>query len=90
MSVLTANVCVVLLVWDQDTTLGPMIVLPSKQKSTPLSPRTSGGIDIPGFPASTGDRKPVSPGSRWRGMDFKRGNLTLTWHNLIPYVVDYL
>ncbi|XP_020322060.1 zona pellucida sperm-binding protein 3-like [Oncorhynchus kisutch] len=60
-------------VWDQDTTLGPMMVLPSKQKSTPLSPRTSGGIDIPGFPASTGDRKPVSPGSRWRGMDFKRG-----------------
>ncbi|XP_020355859.1 zona pellucida sperm-binding protein 3-like [Oncorhynchus kisutch] len=58
-------------VWDQDTTLGPMIVLPSKQKSAPLSPRMSGGIDIPGFPASTGDRKPVSPGSRWRGMDFK-------------------
>ncbi|XP_064823955.1 zona pellucida sperm-binding protein 3-like [Oncorhynchus masou masou] len=48
-------------VWDQDATLGPMMVLPSKQKSTPLSPRTSGGIDIPGF----------SAGSRSRGMDFK-------------------
>ncbi|XP_038827487.1 zona pellucida sperm-binding protein 3-like [Salvelinus namaycush] len=59
-------------VWDQDTTLGPVMVLPSKQKSTPVSPRMSGGIDIPGFPASTGDRKPVSPGSRWRGMDYKR------------------
>uniref|UniRef100_A0A4W5Q7R4 Zona pellucida sperm-binding protein 3 n=1 Tax=Hucho hucho TaxID=62062 RepID=A0A4W5Q7R4_9TELE len=60
-------------VLDQDTTLGPIMVLPSKQ-STPLSPRMSGGIDIPGFPASTGDRKPVSPGSRWNsGMDFKRG-----------------
>uniref|UniRef100_A0A673ZJ10 Zona pellucida sperm-binding protein 3 n=1 Tax=Salmo trutta TaxID=8032 RepID=A0A673ZJ10_SALTR len=75
---------------NADTTLGPMMVLPSKQKSTPLSPRMSGGIDIPGFPASTGDRKPVSPGSRWSGMDFKRGNLTLTRHNLIPYVVHYL
>lgn len=82
------NECVVLLVWGQDTTLGPIMVLPSKQKRT--SPRMSGGIDIPGFPASTGDRKPVSPGSRWSGMDFKRGNLTLTWHNLIPYVVHYL
>ncbi|KAM9416184.1 zona pellucida sperm-binding protein 3-like isoform 1-T2 [Salvelinus alpinus] len=59
-------------VWDQDTTLGPVMVLPSKQKSTPVSPRMSGGIDIPGFPASTGDRKPVSPGSRWSGMDYKR------------------
>ncbi|XP_055763018.1 zona pellucida sperm-binding protein 3-like isoform X3 [Salvelinus fontinalis] len=59
-------------VWDQDTTLGPVMVLPSKQKSTPVSPRMSGGFDVPGFPASKGDRKPVSPGSRWSGMDYKR------------------
>ncbi|XP_041740876.1 zona pellucida sperm-binding protein 3 [Coregonus clupeaformis] len=61
-------------VWDQDTTLGPMMVFPTKQKSTPLSPRMREGIDIPGFPSATGDRRPVSPGSRWKsGMDFKRG-----------------
>ncbi|KAK6323897.1 hypothetical protein J4Q44_G00062360 [Coregonus suidteri] len=61
-------------VWDQDTTLGPMMVFPTKQKSTPLSPRMRGGIDIPGVPSATGDRRPVSPGSRWKsGMDFKRG-----------------
>ncbi|XP_064782788.1 zona pellucida sperm-binding protein 3-like [Oncorhynchus masou masou] len=71
-------------VWDQDTTLGPMMVLPSKQKSTPLSTRTSGGIDIPGFPASTGDRKPVSPGSRWRGMNFKRELYATPDPELIP------
>ncbi|XP_071229663.1 zona pellucida sperm-binding protein 3-like isoform X2 [Salvelinus alpinus] len=59
-------------VWDQDTTLGPVMFLPSKQKSTPVSPRMSGDIDKPGFPASTGDRKPVSPGSRVSSIDFKR------------------
>ncbi|XP_038827488.1 zona pellucida sperm-binding protein 3-like [Salvelinus namaycush] len=59
-------------VWDQDTTLGPVMVLPSKQKSTPVSPRMSGGIDKPGFPASTGDRKPVSSGICVSCLDFKR------------------
>ncbi|XP_041757863.1 zona pellucida sperm-binding protein 3-like [Coregonus clupeaformis] len=60
-------------VWDQDATLGPMMVFKTKQ-SAPLSPRTREGIAIHGFPSATGDRRPVSPGSRWKsGMDFKKG-----------------
>ncbi|XP_029515042.1 zona pellucida sperm-binding protein 3-like isoform X2 [Oncorhynchus nerka] len=58
-------------VWNQDVTLGPIMVT-TKQR-TPLSPTTREGIAIYGFPSPTEDRRPLSPGSRWkRGMDFKR------------------
>ncbi|XP_020362934.1 uncharacterized protein LOC109908692 [Oncorhynchus kisutch] len=58
-------------VWNQDVTLGPIMVT-TKQR-TPLSPMTREGIAIYGFHSPTEDRRPVSPGSRWKkGMDFKR------------------
>ncbi|KAK6295369.1 hypothetical protein J4Q44_G00345950 [Coregonus suidteri] len=61
-------------VLEQDASLGPMMVFPTQQKSTPLSPRTKEGVHINGFPSATRDARPVSPGSRWKsGMAFKRG-----------------
>uniref|UniRef100_A0A4W5N8N0 Zona pellucida sperm-binding protein 3 n=1 Tax=Hucho hucho TaxID=62062 RepID=A0A4W5N8N0_9TELE len=59
-------------VWQQHATLGPMIVFPTKQKGTLLSPRMKEGVHIHGFSA-TDTTRPVSPSSRWKsGMDFKR------------------
>ncbi|XP_014033300.1 zona pellucida sperm-binding protein 3 isoform X2 [Salmo salar] len=70
-------------VWDQDATLGPIMV--TTKQSTPLSQTTRDGIDIYGFPSPTDDRRPVSPGSRWkRGMDFKRELEPTTYSELNP------
>ncbi|KAM9420942.1 zona pellucida sperm-binding protein 3-like isoform 2-T3 [Salvelinus alpinus] len=61
-------------VWQQHATLGPVIVFPTKQKGTLLSPRTKEGVHTHGLPSATDNARPVSPSSHWEsGMDFKRG-----------------
>ncbi|XP_021467939.2 zona pellucida sperm-binding protein 3 isoform X1 [Oncorhynchus mykiss] len=61
-------------VWEQHATLGPVIVFPTKQKGSLLSPRTKEVVHPHGFPSATDNARPASPSSRWKsGMDFKRG-----------------
>ncbi|XP_036808863.1 zona pellucida sperm-binding protein 3-like [Oncorhynchus mykiss] len=68
-------------VWNQDVTLGPIMVT-TKQR-TPLSP-TMEGIAIYGFPSPTEDRRPVSPGSRW-----KSGMGMLWWPHFVSLQVAH-